>query len=103
MLKEFYLNKNSRLVQTNFSSFDNEMPVVAHQTYILTVDVKQIALTQSIQQVTNKMLVLITSKDQLYSIEYNIYTARRLTEAESKAITEKELEIKSNFGKSSNL
>jgi hypothetical protein len=44
------------------------------------------------------MLVLITSKDQLYTIEYNVYTARRLTEAEQKAITEKELEIKTNFG-----
>ena len=61
MLNDFYFSKTSRLKQNKFSSFNNEMPVVAHQTYILTIDVKQIALTQSVQHVSNKMLVLITS------------------------------------------
>lgn len=47
LLKDFYLGKADRLTQTKFSSFDLEMPVVAQQSYLLTVDVKRIGLTRT--------------------------------------------------------
>lgn len=54
-----------------------EAPVVIQESYLLTVDVKKIALTQSVQHITGKMLVLITSNDQVYSIENSLFSARR--------------------------
>jgi hypothetical protein len=77
LLKDFYFNNADRLTQTQFSSFDMEAPVVIQESYLLTMDVKKIALTQSVQHITGKMLVLITSNDQVYSIENSLFSARR--------------------------
>lgn len=54
-----------------------ETPVVIQESYLLTMDVKKIALTQSLSHVTSKMAVMITSNDQVYTIENMIFTARR--------------------------
>jgi len=99
LLKDFYLGKADRLTQTKFSSFDLEMPVVAQQSYLLTVDVKRIGLTRTMQHVANKMLVLITTNDQVYTIEHALFTARRQTKAEADAAAEKAAAIVSTFGK----
>lgn len=62
LLRDFYF-KDERLTQTQFSSFSMEAPFVVQESYLLTVDVKRIALTQSLSHVSNKMLVLITEND----------------------------------------
>lgn len=99
LLKDFYIGKAPRLTQTRFSSFDMEMPVVAQQSYLLTVDVKKIGLTRTLHHVANKMLVLITTNDQVYSIEHAMFTARRQTKAEAEAAKEREEAKAITFGK----
>lgn len=89
LLKDFYINKADRLMQQEFSSFSMDAPFVIQESYLLTVDVKKIALTQSLAHVSSKMLVLITSNDQLYSIENAMFTARRQTKAEAEAAADK--------------
>uniref|UniRef100_A0A7S3N288 ER membrane protein complex subunit 1 n=1 Tax=Strombidium inclinatum TaxID=197538 RepID=A0A7S3N288_9SPIT len=42
--------------------------------------------------VTNKALVFITSNNQVYSVEHQLYTARRQTKEEAEAAKERELE-----------
>jgi len=98
MLKDFYINKAERLIQKKFSSFELESPVVIQESYLLTVDVKKIALTQSIRHVTSKMLVVITSNDQIYSIENALYTARRQHKSEAEAIKQRELDEATTLG-----
>jgi hypothetical protein len=77
LLKDFYINQADRLTQQHFNSFDLEYPLVLQQSYLLTLDVKAIALTQSQSHVTSKTLVMITSNDQVYSLENALFTARR--------------------------
>lgn len=98
MLKDFYINKAERLIQKKFSSFELESPVVIQESYLLTVDVKKIALTQSTRHVTSKMLVVITSNDQIYSIENALYTARRQHKSEAEAIKQRELDEATTLG-----
>jgi len=99
LLKDFYFGKAARLTQTRFSSFDMEMPVVAQQSYLLTIDVKKIGLTRTMNHVSNKMLVLITTNDQVYTIEHAMFTARRQTKAEAEAAKEREEAKAMSFGK----
>lgn len=63
MLKDKFIHKTPRLNMDEFFSSDLETPFVAQESYVLTVDVKSIGLTQSLTHVTSKMLVLITSND----------------------------------------
>ena len=48
-------------------------------------------LTQSLSHVTSKMLVLITSNDQVYTIENALFTARRQRKEEAEAKAAREL------------
>lgn len=98
LLKDFYIHNADRLTQHQFSSFDMEAPVVIQESYLLTVDVKKIALTQSKQHITGKMLVLITSNDQVYSIENALFSARRQHKAEAEAAAERALIEATTFG-----
>lgn len=61
MLKEHYLGTSEQLQMTEFSSLRLDMPVVSHVSYVITVDVKKLAMSQSASHVTAKMLVLITA------------------------------------------
>lgn len=71
---------------------------MVQESYLLTVDVKKIALTQSIQHVTSKMLVLITNNNQVYSIENALFTARRQRKEEKEAAEARALEEATTFG-----
>ena len=64
----------------------------------MTLDVRKIALSQSLRHITGKMLVLITSNDQVYSIENSLFSARRQHKAEAEAIVERELAEAMTFG-----
>lgn len=77
MLKDKFMTPAPRLVKTEFSSATLETPFVMQESYILTVDVKRLGLTQSQAHVTSKMIVLLTSNDQVYSIENAMWSARR--------------------------
>ena len=77
LLKDFYLHSEKRLTQHEFSSYLMEAPVVIQESYTLTVDVKKLCLTQSMQHVTSKSLVILTSADQVYTIESAMFSARR--------------------------
>ena len=92
------MNNADRLTQRQFSSFDMEAPVVIQESYLLTVDVKKIALTQSLAHVTGKMLVAITSNDQVYSIENSLFSARRQHKSEAEAAAERALIEATTFG-----
>lgn len=92
MLKDRYLYSAPRLVKEEYSSTALETPHVVQESYQLTVDVKAIALTQSQAHVTSKMLVLLTSNDQVYSIENALWSARRQSKADAEAKAQKELE-----------
>lgn len=72
--------------------------MVLQESYLLTVDVKRIALTQSMKHVTNKMLVLITSNDQIYTLENVIFSARRQHKSEKEALEAKELAAATTLG-----
>lgn len=93
MLKDRYLYSAPRLVKEEYSSTALETPHVVQESYQLTVDVKAIALTQSQAHVTSKMLVLLTSNDQVYSIENALWSARRQSKADAEAKAQKELEV----------
>ena len=92
MLKDTFINKAPRLTMTDFSSANLETPIVAQESYLLTVDVKSIGLTESQAHVTSKMLILITKEDQIYSIENALWSARRESKAETEAKAARELE-----------
>lgn len=92
MLKDKYLSHSPRLEKTEYSSTMLETPFVVQESYILTVDVKRLGLTQSKAHVTSKMLLLITSNDQVYSIEHAMWSARRESKAATEAKAQKELE-----------
>jgi len=74
---------------------------VIQQSYLLTVDVKSLALTQSQNHVTSKSLIVITSDDQVYSIENSLFTARRQTKDEADALAERTLEKQLALGAAS--
>ena len=77
LLKDFYLHSEKRLTQHEFNSYQMEAPVIIQESYTLTVDVKKLCLTQSMQHVTSKSLVILTSNDQVYTLEAAMFTARR--------------------------
>lgn len=91
LLKDKYLYNAPRLSRKDFSSVEVETPFVVQESYVLTVDVKRMGLTQSQSHVTSKMLVLITSNDQVYSIENALFSARRQRKEEAEAKAAKEL------------
>ena len=63
MLREAYLGSSEQLLQNSFSSMSLDLPVVSQMSYVLTLDVKALALTETHQHVTAKMLVAITAND----------------------------------------
>ena len=98
LLKDFYLHGEKRLTQHEFNSYQMETPVIIQESYTLTVDVKKLQLTQSMQHVTSKSLVIITSNDQIYTLEAAMFTARRQTKAEEAQLEERKLEIATTLG-----
>jgi len=89
MLKEIRASDDGK---KSVSSSMMETPFVVQENYVLTVDVKKMGLTTSGQHVTSKMLVIVTSNDQVYSIENALYTARRQRKEEAEAKAEREYE-----------
>ena len=85
MLKDKYLSEAPRLVKNEYSSASLETPFVVQESYILTIDVKRLGLTESMTHVTSKMLILLTSNDQVYSIENALWSARRESKAAADA------------------
>ena len=63
MIKDQVLSKDNYQSQTEYSSKSLDLPVVSHMSYVLTVDIKALALTQTISHVTAKMLVAVTKSD----------------------------------------
>jgi hypothetical protein len=92
MLRDKFMHEAPRLSKSEYSSATLETPFVVQESYILTVDVKRIGLTQSQTHVTSKMLVLLTSNDQVYSIENALWSARRESKAAAEAKALKVLE-----------
>jgi hypothetical protein len=54
MLKDYYISKADRLTQTKYSSYSLDTPVVSHMSYLLTIDVKKLALTTSTSHISTK-------------------------------------------------
>jgi hypothetical protein len=98
LLKDFYLHGEKRLTSHEFSSYQMEAPVVIQESFLLTLDVKKICLTQSMQHVTSKSLVIITSNDQVYTLESAMFTARRQTKEEAEQVEARKLEIATTIG-----
>jgi hypothetical protein len=100
LLKDYYISKADRLTQTEFSSYSLDSPVVSHMSYLITIDIKKLALTTSTSHISTKSLVIITSMDQLYAIDHIMFTARRKTVEELKIEEEKAKELpETGFGK----
>jgi hypothetical protein len=56
-----YLSGDKRITEAEYSSMTQETsPLIAMETYILPQTVKQLALTETIQHVTGRALVMIT-------------------------------------------
>ena len=85
ILKEKYLFGGEKTDQTQFNSAELETPFVVQESYMLPIDVKRIEMTNSQQHLTSKMLVLITSNDQVYSIENALFSARRQSKEQAEA------------------
>ena len=47
MLREAYLGSSEQLMQSSFSSMSLDLPVVSQMSYVLTIDVKALALTET--------------------------------------------------------
>tara|TARA_B110000285_G_C14907880_1_gene506448 strand:+ start:289 stop:876 length:588 start_codon:yes stop_codon:yes gene_type:complete len=75
-----------------------ESPIIIQESYMLTVDVKKMVLTQTVAHVTQPSLVVITGNDQVYTIENILFTARRQTKAEADALAERDLIIATTIG-----
>ena len=98
LLKDFYMAGDERLTQSEFSSYNMESPIIIQESYSLTVDVKKMVMTNSVAHVTQPSLVVITSNDQVYTIESMMFTARRQTKAEADALAERDLIIATTIG-----
>mmetsp|Transcript_21772 Transcript_21772/g.15599 ORF Transcript_21772/g.15599 Transcript_21772/m.15599 type:complete len:187 (+) Transcript_21772:977-1537(+) len=62
-------------------------PLVVQETYILPNSVKKIALTDSLNHISSKSMILITTTNQVYQIKNQLYSARRPRPEEPVTIT----------------
>jgi hypothetical protein len=99
MLKDHYLGADSAGSMTDFTSLHHDMPVVSHVSYTITQDIKRLSMSQTASHVTAKLLVMLTDRDQVYSIQHAVFSARRQTKTEAELQKEKEEETLTNFGK----
>jgi len=72
-----YLKGDNRIQGTNFSSYENESPIVVQESYILPFLIKDLAFTQTTHHITQKNLLAITTQDQLYHIDQQMFSPRR--------------------------
>lgn len=76
MIKDYYKG-DKRITASEFSSYDMGTPLVVQETYILPNSVKRIALTDTVNHVSSKSMILITTSNQVYQIKNQVYSARR--------------------------
>ena len=77
-----YWKGAERVTGSEYSSFRMEsQPEVVAETYILTVGVKAIALTETAHHITGRAMVLLTQENKVYAISEKLFSARRPHEA----------------------
>jgi len=77
LLMEFYTKGDERLLQTNFSSFSSDTPIVVQESYVLPFSVKGMALTHTQHHITGKSLIVVNQNNLVYQVDANLFSARR--------------------------
>lgn len=65
LIKDYYKG-DKRITASEFSSYDMGTPLIVQETYILPLNIKSIALTDTVNHVSSKSMILITTSNQVY-------------------------------------